>query len=74
MKTGIYVGAPSAESIKSATTAILAILDARADEKTKRIALRCLKANVTSPHHCNFSDISISMPTNKVDSTNEDVE
>lgn len=53
MQSGISIGA-STESIEAAKSTILAILDARADQKTLRAALQAFR------DVCRVSDVTIS--------------
>jgi hypothetical protein len=58
---GIYVGT-TPETIKSTEEAIIAILGARADEKTKRVALEVLRHASGSPSDISINNCSIEMP------------
>ena len=57
MDTAINIeGGPSKESIQAMNDIIMQILNSRADEKTKRTALKLLTSNFTSPIHHTISD------------------
>lgn len=66
------------ETVEATRAAIMEILNARADQKTIRLALRALRDGITprdiTISHCLFTSGQVTKETTKTDNMDEDLE